>query len=217
MESNHGVWTGLFLQGAVSPSWGWTLENQLRLHEGWASSGGQPNGLETRANRWLLRPSLRWMPREHPRLQLSIGWGWTPNLSPTRDEHRLWEQAQFQGGDANEGWAWQGRIRLEQRHIEATRGLQHRVRAYGRASRMMGDTKFYGVTAWSELFWNLNAKANGPARGLDQTRIFVGPTAQIAPSARVEMGYLNVYYPRGSARDSLMSHVLGTYMTLDLP
>jgi hypothetical protein len=217
MENHQGVWTGVFLQGKISDHWGWSFENQLRLHRGWDFNGGQPNPLETRANRLLVRPSIRWMPRGDSSLQFALGWGWTPNLSPERDEHRLWEQVLFQGGDANEGIEWQHRFRLEQRHIEFTGGLHHRIRYLGRLTRFLGETKTYGLTAWTEIFWNLNSIARGPKEGLDQTRVFFGPVVKISHSYRLEMGYLNVYYPKGAAKDSLMSHILATNVTLDLP
>lgn len=216
-EDNFGIWTAVFTQGKFSDRWGWFLENQLRLHEGWEFRGGTPDGFGTRGNRLLLRPAVRWLPRGDGSLQLHLGYGWTPNFSPERGEHRLWQQALLQTGDGRGGWAIQHRLRLEQRHAEFTRGLAHRVRYFLRAHRLTSDTGAYGLALWDELFWNLNTVTAGPQAGFDQNRVFVGPIAQVAPGARLEAGYLNVLYSRGTARARQMSHILGTFLFFDLP
>jgi hypothetical protein len=211
---NFAAWNAIFLQGKIAPNWGWSFESQLRLNEGWAYGTSTPNSLETRGNRLLLRPALRWLPRGDNSLQVALGYGWVPNLSPERMENRLWEQVLLQGGKIEQEWAWQTRARLEQRHIEYTTGIAHRVRAMVRAARLVPDSRL-GVAIWDEVFINLNSPTKGPVSGFDQNRLFVGPMAQVAPGARVEMGYLNNFIARGSAASSAMTHILMTAVNLD--
>lgn len=216
MEEDFGAWTGVFAQGKLSENWGWSLENQVRLHSGWEFAAAQPESIEVRANRLLIRPALRWLPRGDSTLQFHLGYGWTPNFSPVRGEHRVWEQVQFQGGQAEDGWAWLQRLRLEQRHIELTRGLHHRARYMAKAQRYFGTSNALGASIWDEIFWNLNTLERGPRSGLDQNRVFAGPVVQVSGQARIEWGYLNVYYAKGSARTAWMSHVLATYLYFEL-
>ncbi len=217
LQSDFGNWTGIFTQGKFNSHWGWFFESQLRLQEGWEFPSSQPDALQTRANRLLVRPAVRWFPLGNNFLQLSFGYGWTPNLSPERDEHRIWQQAMIQDGDPREAWSWSSRLRLEQRRIEFTEGLAHRVRFQSRIWRYFGEQKNIGPVLWDEAFFNLNTLNRGPKAGLDQNRFFIGPAVAFSPNARLEMGYLNLYYPKGFARDSLMSHLMAVYVLMDLP
>jgi hypothetical protein len=216
VEHHFGIWTAAFMQGKFSENWGWFFENQVRLHHGW-DFGQSPDSLETRANRLLVRPAIRWLPRGDNSLQVHFGYGWTPNFSPERMESRLWQQLQLMDGDPVASWQILHRFRMEQRHIEFTQGLSHRARYMGRAMHFFGGSANYGVVLWDELFWNLNTLSGGPAGGFDQNRIFVGPVAQVSPGTRIELGYLNVYYAKGTARQPMMTHTLGTFVFFELP
>ena len=152
-EAAFGSWTAVFLQGKLSDSFGWYFEAQTRLTPAWEFPSSTPDSLETRHNRLLIRPALRWFPTADPsHFQVAFGYGWTPNLSPERNEHRLWQQALLQGKFEG-GYSWATRVRLEERQVELTEGIQLRARFWGRLHREFDST--FGLALWDELFWGL--------------------------------------------------------------
>jgi hypothetical protein len=210
-ETGRGVWFGQFVQGRFSENWGWYLELQNRLMSGWDALPGagasSPNLLETRHNRLILRPALRFLPTGSPSFQLAFGHGWTPNLSPSRDEHRLWQQVLLQT-ELSANLQLSGRVRFEQRWIEgAAQGVQHRIRLQGRSVKRLSPTVAF--VAWDELFWGFSG-------GFDQNRIFLGPQFQLLPGVRIEPGYLQILMAQGSQRDSQLNHILNVFTFVEL-
>jgi hypothetical protein len=179
----------------------------VRINDGWnadpASSESSPDSLKTRGNRWILRPALTWSASSIPGLQFFFGTAFTPNLSPVREEERLWEQGQYD--QALGELRFSQRLRLEQRHIVRTEGLAHRVR-YQLKLSLPG-----AWASWDEVFLNLNTVAGASQSGLDQNRFFVGPQYLLKASdtqVRVEWGYFQAWVARGTARDAQMLHAL---------
>jgi hypothetical protein len=48
------------------------------------------------------------------------------------------------------------------------------------------------------------------ARGVEQNRAFAGISHAITPTTRLEIGYLNQYYPGHRGANDRMNHVLAT-------
>lgn len=212
-DEGFGTWSGLFLQGAVAPNWGWFMESQARLNEGY-QAGDPVNPRQLRNNRYLLRPAIRYLPRGNGTLQFHFGYGWTPNFSPSRDESRVYQQALLQN-DGDDFW-WAIRGRLEERWIENSSGTALRARLFGRAQWYLAPEKFFALATWGELFWGLNSVDGGPKAGFDQTRLFVGPHLKVNPQTRFEFGYMNNYLDKGRDTVDVMNHILVVYTYVDL-
>ena len=206
--SNDAVWNGLFLQGPLLGSWGFFVEQQLRLND-----ASDLDSLKLRGNRWILRPALVWNAPSLPGLQLFIGAAHTPNLSPVRGEDRLWEQVQY--SMPYSGGKFVQRLRLEQRHIERTEGLAHRGRLQLRTASQVSVDSPWGWALSDEVFYNFNTVAGGPKAGFDQNRIFIGPQYQVDRRSRIESGYLQSWIAQGAARDSQINHALVLFWFVD--
>ena len=204
LETNFASWTGIFINGKATENLGFYLETQSRL--------ARPNPVSN-GNRLLLRPAIRYLPWGDSRLQFHLGYGWTPNFSPSRNENRIWQQVLRQ--EDHDQWWWALRLRTEQRWIQFTNQTAHRLRLFARLHHYFSDDKKFGLSLWNEIFFNLNDVHSGPKAGLDQNRFFIGPHFVLSPKARVEVGYMNLYTSRCRALDDLDSHVYTLYVYLD--
>lgn len=215
-----GTWMGGFFQGKFTDYLGWYLESQVRLSDGWARTDAAPDPIRVRGNRLLLRPALRWMPWGNGDFQIHVGYGFTPNLSPERFEHRIWQQVLRQHDDGD--WAWGARARLEERWIEAVDGTSMRLRLWAKCIRYLykkgdSDPLRLGPVVWDEGFFNLYSVPGGPQAGLDQNRAFLGLAAQVDARTKFEVGYMNLILPQGTASDWQMQHTAVLYFFVDLP
>lgn len=212
-DEGFGSWSGLFLQGSVDENWGWYLETQTRLNEGYEAPSA-PNPRQSRNNRFLLRAAARWLPFGHGRFQLHFGYAWTPNFSPSRDESRIYQQILLQNDDGRFAWALRGR--LEERWIERAEGTAWRARVFARGLAYIGSEGRYGATSWAEGFWGLNAVEGGPVAGFDQSRVFLGPQFILSPKTRFEVGYMNNWIAKGRESDATLNHLAVVYAYLEL-
>lgn len=211
-ESNFATWTAAYFQGKTSAHWGWQGEMQTRLNDG-SSAFAVNDPFLTRGNRLLLRLAARWLPHGDGTLQFHLGYGWTPNLSPYRNENRLWQQALFQGD--GDDWWWIQRYRFEERWIANTDGVSLRFRHFSRLHRYFTTDKNIGLSLWNEHFWVLNTVGGGPQSGFDQNRVFLGPHFVMSPTTRFEVGYLNLITAQATSRDVLISHLLALNFFVD--
>jgi len=162
------------------------VETQPRLGDNWQ-----------RMATVLVRTAIVYTPT--PSVSLFAGYGWFPGLYDAdyhrsyRDDQQLWQQLLYR----NDLWnvTWQHRLRQEERWIEHTDGVSYRTRYMLRASLPLNDRKDFGLTAFDEVMVNLNTIENGPWRGYDRNRIFLGPYCQIG-AARYEAGYLGEHAKR---------------------
>ena len=151
----------------------------------------------------LLRPALGYQLAQD--LQVHLGYLYVPNLfdagTPTRHEHRVWQQAN-----------WYPRLgelrtlirpRLEQRFVAGEAGVGLRARLLLRG--MLPLFAPVSGIVWDEAFVHLNAVAWGPRPGFDQNRAFAGLGLDAFPGARLEVGYLNQWVRRSDAPD-LLNH-----------
>lgn len=215
-ENNFAQWTSLFTQGTLGrPDYGWYFETQNRLNDGY-ELGDTPNARFVRGNRLLVRTAVRWMPESLKGWQFHLGYGWTPNLSPERDESRIYQQVSWQTTAGL--WTWAVRWRLEQRWIENTSAeTAWRTRLLLRGQYALNESGNLQLVVWDEAFYHLNDVTNGPRSGFDQNRLFVGPQFRVTPQARLEVGYMNnwIWY-RAENRD-VSSHVYVASAILDFP
>ncbi len=210
-NSTLGQWSGFFSQVKLNKHWGAYIETQTRLHEGY-KSGDHPNPLEVRNNRFLLRPALIYYPFQKNSLQLHFGYGWTPNLSPKRDENRIYQQILYQTSIYSET-SWSIRARLEQRRVEFTEDTAWRFRLFSRLSQNMSSS--WGWVIWDEVFWNLNDVNRGPSSGFEQNRIFIGSQINISDKVRWEIGYIHNYMAETQNTPNVTGHILALYAFLN--
>jgi hypothetical protein len=145
-----------------------------------------------------------------PSLSLYLGYAWTPALYDAnyhrdyRDEQRLWQQLLFRYDLY--GFQWQHRFRQEQRMITRTNGEANRSRYLIRSSYALNERKSFGVTAFNEIMFHWESLDNGPWKGYDRSRLFLGPY-WILGSCRYELGYLGEHLKRFGS-DERWAHVL---------
>jgi hypothetical protein len=142
------------------------------------------------------------------------GYAWIPvfadeDSNPVH-EHRAWQQAILQ--HKIEGWSLQSRTRFEQRFSEAGDDVGFRLREFVRASWQPDKETPVGAVLWDEIFVGLNETDWGAPQGFDQNRLFVGPFVQLAPWARLEVGYLFTYVDRAAFNTSI--HALAVNLFL---
>ena len=201
-------WTVLSATGSISKEQNlrWYLEVQPRI-------GHNANELE----RLLVRSAVSY--GAQPGLSLWLGHGWTPLFvdanfdTEFRDEHRIWEQLQYEDKQDLITTTW--RLRQEQRMIEDLERVAHRTRFLIRASStdpIVGD---FGLTAYNEFFVNMNQPLDSQMSGFDRDRVFVGPYRQFGP-ARFELGLLGEFAKRPNTEPRrIVALVLGLSYKFD--
>lgn len=153
----------------------------------------------------LARPGLGW--QVTPWMSVWAGYAWVPTFPDEGElsqEHRAWEQVQF---NLTEGpFSYSLRLREEQRVRVGEPGLSHRLRAAPRVGVQI--SRAVSMQVWDELFVAWNQTDWFPVRGLDQNRAFVGPAFHGGPRVRMELGYLRQDLFRGEA--SVTNHIVAT-------
>lgn len=145
----------------------------------------------SRLERLIIRPALGYNLSQ--KVSLFLGYAWTPTFMNSsyqedfRNENRIWEQILVR--DSRWGIDWQHRLRQEQRMLADTSGVSNRTRYLLRGSYGIGDSIKWGLTAYNEIFVNLNSVENGPTGGFDRDRFFVGPYITQG-AGRYELGYV---------------------------
>ncbi len=152
-----------------------------------------------------------------PWVSLWAGYAWIPTFvdgpGDTVHEHRIWQQLVLRHRIAAWGISLQSRTRLEQRFSTAGDETGWRMRHFARVGWRPHPEHPLGLVLWDEVFVGLGTTDWGAPSGLDQNRLFLGPFLQMAPSARLEGGYLFVHLEREGARQA---HVLAVNLFLSL-
>lgn len=184
----YETWLGGFFNGPISGRWFFQGDVHYRAYADFSSH-------------WVLvRPGLGY--QVSPGMYLTLGYAWTPSwphpdetFSERIDEHRAWEQWQYEWAPGQGPWKWQLRSRLEQRfrpRVNDDWGL--RFRQMARVSYALDER--WLLATWDELFLGLNKAAWGQAPGFDQNRYFLGLGYVVQPSRlRLELGYFNQFFP----------------------
>lgn len=125
-----------------------------------------------------------------------LGYAWIPTLrddDATLHEHRIWQQAIFQGKVGP--ITLQARPRVEQRFRADDGDVGARGRLFLRGMWRFSDKVPLDLVAWDELFIGFNDTTWGQSAGYDQNRAFIGPALTLG-DVRLEAGYLNVVQRR---------------------
>lgn len=204
VDHAYQTWVGVFTQGALAGRFIVHSDAHLRVY-----SDFSPFAV-------LVRPGVGY--QLAPGMFATVGYAWTPSwprpgmsFGDLVDEHRAWEQWQYEFPLASGALRLQLRTRLEQRWRPAAgddTGL--RVRQMVRVTVPLGGPQGRWLLAlWDELFLGLNDTDWGQRGGLDQNRAFAGVGLWVAPgAARVEAGYFNQYVARRGALSDLSHHAL---------
>ncbi len=203
IDHDGALWEMFLAQGnlaGIDPEWKnvrWWLDVQGRWrHEG--------EDLDTT----IVRPGIGYALTD--RVTVFAGYGLItthPRNGGDTTENRIWQQLVWNvpvEGD----YKLQLRSRLEERFVEDTDDMGWRFRQFAKYTRpWSADGKRY-LSAWDEVFYELNDTDFGQNMGLRQNRLFVG-VGWFLDEARTiafEGGYLNQWISRPG--DDRMNHAL---------
>lgn len=196
------LWLNLNAQGALA---GERLFWYAELQPRWREEGEELDQV-------LLRPAVYYALNS----QSSIWFGYAnvrshPNSKSSVEENRLWQQYlhTFRLG---EKVSLQSRTRLEQRFIEDSHDVGHKIRQLFRLTMPLCEGNPVQLVLYDELFINLNETDYGAQTGFDQNRAFVGINLPLTAATKLELGYLNQYV-NGQASDA-QNHVLSSTINI---
>jgi Protein of unknown function (DUF2490) len=154
----------------------------------------------------VIRPGLGYA--LHERLTAYVGYAWVVADPIGRDEfgeHRAWEQLTWMVPVG--GLSVQVRTRLEQRFLETDGDTGWRLREFLKTTVPLTADRGWFVSAWDELFWDLDRTDWGQRAGFRQNRAFVGLGTFLDDARRVslEVGYLNQWIDRPG--EDRMNHI----------
>lgn len=202
--TDERAWFSLPVQGHIGSDespWRWSMELIVRSREGLSELDSA-----------TVRPSVIY----NFSSRASAGGGYAnvtafPVTGPNLTEHRWF---------GNFTWTQPGafgslslRTRLESRHIETNDGPIGRLRQQVRFSRPIHKGGRLAIVGADEIMFHLNDTSR-VAKGVEQNRVFAGISHALTPSTRLEIGYLNQYYPGHRGNNSRMNHVLMTTLGL---
>ncbi len=197
IDQSYQTWTSVAVHKALSENWALYFDANGRFYHDFDTA------------QVLLRPGV--MRKLNDQFSLYLAYAWTPAWSDDdadmTDEHRIWQQLTWNSGGKLSLFS---RSRLEQRFRPGNSsdvGVRFRefVRLLWRA------TEHFGISLWDEVFIDLNHAENHDGRrwqrfGLDQNRVFAGPSFWLPAGVRIEVGYLNQYIDLTAPQQ--MRHIL---------
>ncbi len=200
--TDHRVWFVMPMTGRIgsaSSPWRWTFETILRSREG-------VDDLDS----FTVRPIITFdlTPRT------SVGGGYmraTAFLASggSITENRVF--GQFAWSSPLSGGTIALRTRMEGRFVEGNSGPAARLRQQVRFSRPIRSSSRVALVGYDEILIHLNSTTRA-ASGIEQNRAFVGVSGAITSAVRVEVGYLNQFFPGHRGTADRMNHVLMTTM-----
>ncbi|WP_428408617.1 DUF2490 domain-containing protein [Hyphococcus sp.] len=153
-------------------------------------------------NFFIIRPGAGW--KLNGDVSLWAGYAYSvakqPEAQDTK-EHRLWQQASYQLGEAL-GGALSGRTRLEQRFFSTGDDTGWRLRQQVRYVRPLSGPPLSLVLS-EEIFFALNSTDWGASAGYDQSRTFFGLGIRAAESLKIETGYRLDHIRRERTADAI--------------
>ena len=201
--SDGRVWWNVTVQerAGTASQWRWYLETQGRHRDG-ASD----------ADQMLLRPAVGYDLTN--RSSVWAGYGYTPGFPAgggVLTENRAWQQYLWNGPAL--GGVVQSRTRLEQRSIEDNDATSWRIRQFSRITKPVAKRAGLALVVWEEVFLHIN-DTRRTQQGFDQNRIFAGLGLSLAPSARLEVGYVNQAIRGGPNAANRQNHILLSFLNL---
>lgn len=213
----YQTWTQLSLMGPLSGDWFLQSDVNWRMWDDFTPQAG------------IVRAGLLY--RVMPHMYVGVGYAWQPawrqrGLLDYFDDHRLYQQWQWEVHEHHSGIKVQLRSRFEQRLrvVEGHGELGLRLRELVRLTVPLTDDKALMLIVWDELFVSatdagqstLGVDGSGSPRvsaqwqfaGFDQNRAFVGLGYQAVPGTlRLELGYQNQWVRRpGHPGGDLIGH-----------
>ena len=121
-------------------------------------------------------------------------------------EDRIWQQLTW--NLPVDGFTLQSRTRLEERFLEDQSDEGWRLRQFFKATVPVVEDKTTFVSAWDEMFWDLDDTDWGQRTGFRQNRAFlgIGQFLDEQKSVSIEVGYLNQWVDRTD--EDRLNHVL---------
>ena len=199
-QTDERVWLSVPVQGHIGSDdspWRWSFELIMRSRDGL-------DELDT----LTMRPSIFY----NLSPKVSFGGGYTnatvfPVTGEALTENRIYGQFTYTQPTAFGSLSL--RTRIEDRNIESNDGHIGRVREQVRISRPFHKGGRLSLVGFEEILVHMNDTSR-LAKGIEQNRAFGGISYAIAPTTRVEIGYLNQYYPGHRGANDRMNHVLST-------
>ncbi len=202
--TDERVWFSLPVQGHIGSDespWRWSMELILRSRD----------GLDT-LDSATVRPSVIYAFSSRASVQGGYANATAfPVTGEALTEHRWF--GNFTWNQPSAAGAFSFRTRLESRHIETNDGALGRFRQQVRFSRPIHKGGRLAIVGADEIMFHLNDTSR-VAKGLEQNRAFAGISHALSPTMRLEVGYLNQYFPGHRGNSSRMNHVLATTLGL---
>ncbi len=149
-------------------------------------------------------------------MSLWLGYGWIPlwvwdgDPALRQGESRLYQQYLYTPTLGPVRGTL--RARLEQRFLPGTTEVSLRARVMLRAARPVAAEGRLSLIVWDEVYYHLNSVERGPGAGFDMNRVFLGAGWKYGDHASVEVGYLNAFTRRPSAKTDQLLHTLSISM-----
>ena len=172
------LWLQVNSQIPVARTWSVILEGQPRWNENF-----------THYDQVVLRGGL--LKRVTPGVQLGAAYAMVPRhtVVGTLLEHQAYEQVLLALPRVGH-WAPVLRVREDQRYLHEWGEVSHRIREQVRVTRPLSTAPGWTLVLHQELFLNWSDTRLGPARGVDQHRLFTGLQRRLSRDLAVEAGYM---------------------------
>lgn len=189
-EIDSGYWTTNSISAEIKQNWTTGFVVQTRVRDDFG-----------RLERVVIRPSLSYRLSD----TTSITAGYDAHFIKIANdsiEQRIWQQ--LQSDWSMKDFSISARFRLEERFFERVDQAAVRLRGRIRIDIPVESTD-WKLTLSNEYFVGLNDASNGPKKGFDQNRAYIGVSRPIHRDLALSLGYQNQYIDRTGTRD-LMVH-----------
>jgi hypothetical protein len=207
LDHDGALWEALFVQADLGK-----LDAELEGFRGWLDLHGRWRDDGEDLDTTIFRPGIGYTFAEKTTAWLGYAWVEThPAGRGSRTEHRLWQQLTWT--PPSDGYTLSFRSRLEERFVEDADDMGWRFRQFAKYTRPM-ESKARYLSAWDEVFFDLNDTDFGQDFGLRQNRAFlgIGFFLDSEHSLAFEVGYLNQWLSRPG--DDRMYHALSLNLLL---
>jgi len=177
-EQDAQLWIQFNSQVPVSPRWTLVFEAQPRWNQNF-----------THFDQAVFRTGG--VTRLSSAVQLGAAYAFIPRNTVIGlvYEHQSYQQVQFRLPRLGT-WTPQVRVRQDQRYLPAWGDASHRTRQQVRVTRPLPRRPDVTLVLYEESFVNLDDTVRGPARGIDQFRMYSGLQRPITKDLSVELGYM---------------------------
>ncbi len=177
-EQDAQLWIQFNSQVPVARTWTLVFEAQPRWNQNF-----------THFDQAVLRTGV--VRRLSPAVQVGAAYAFIPRNTVIGlvYEQQSYQQVQFLLPRLGT-WRPQVRVRQDQRYLAAWGDASHRTRQQVRVTRPLPRRPDVTLVFYEESFVNLDDTVRGPARGIDQFRMYSGLQRPITKDLSVELGYM---------------------------